>query len=314
VKRSRILALLAIALAATVFHASTSSASLLIRGYQTGGDSRYDRFADSSDFVGDGLDFSGVGQDATGDPAHPDQHRWATMISPHFFVCARHYAASGTVTFYDSTSQTNGHSYAVLGGSAVYVEGQTLPTDLYIGIIGSAASETYYPILDPNCVTVGQSLLVYGKSDRVGTNTISAIEDSFDLQTQNTDGSLTTISRQKGFDFVYNEVGNPGDAALVSGDSGAPSFVKIGNQLVLVGTHSGSDYSLSAPFPYTSTDTCPSFYIDEINAAMAALAAQYGVGAGEHVTVVPEPSALVLLAIAAIGLVGCYCRRSKKVA
>ena len=42
---------------------------------------------------------------------------------------------------------------------------------------------------------------------------------------------------------------------------------------------------------------------------------EHGVGAGEQVTVmVPEPSALVLLGIAAVGLIGCGWRRGRRIA
>ena len=81
--------------------------------------------------------------------------------------------------------------------------------------------------------------------------------------------------------------------------------MRIGNQLVLVGIHSGEGATADG---YVSADTSPSFYIDEINAAMADLATQYSVGGGESVTVVPEPSSVILLGVAAVGIVA-YSRR-----
>jgi hypothetical protein len=303
VNHIRVLALLVTALAAVVIPVSVASADLLVRDYQPVGpyDPHYDRFANSSDFIGAGLDFSGVGQDASS-PA-----RWATMISPHFFLSAGHFPPSGTVTFYDTNSLTGGtHSASVLAGTKIYIAGQTLPTDVYLGVLDGTVSEAYYPLLDPNSLSAGQPIFVYGKPNRLGTNVISEI-GQFDLGVQNPDHTFTTLSTQIGFDYFYNETGNPGDAQLELYDSGGPSFVTINNKLVLVGTHSGAD--TADGYPYVSFDTSPSFYINEINAAMASLAGQYGVGAGEQVTVVPEPSALVLLGVAAVGIVGYYRRR-----
>jgi hypothetical protein len=283
-----------IALAAVVASVSVSSAGLLVGGYDgSGNDPRYDRFANSSEFIGAGLDFSGVGHDPSVE--YPSYPYWVTMISPHFFVSAGHWsAASGTVTFYDSNSQTDPHSYKILGGEQIVVAGQA--TDLFVGILGSAiTSEVYYPVLDPSYVEQGQSILVYGLPDRLGTNSFT----SSDINPQ----ALTDYSSQ-GYRYFYT--GDAGNAALQKGDSGGPSFVRIGSTLALVGTHSAVDDLTN---PTVSYDTSPSFYIDEINAAMEDLASQNGgLGAGEHVTVVPEPSSVVLLGIAAIGIVT-YCRR-----
>ena len=239
---ARILALLVIALAALVVPVSVCSADLLVRGYVgTGNDNPlYDRFANSSDFIGAGLNFSGVGQDASGG-VNADQNRWATLISPHFFVSAGHWPPSGTVTFYDDNSKTISHSYSILGGEQIYDSGTA--TDVYVGILGSAASsEQCYPLLDPTYVEQGQSILVYGEPNRVGTNVFTADDVlTFDLQRKNADGSLTTISTQKGYQFYYPNNGNPGDAQLEPYDSGGPSFVRIGDQLVLVGIHSAQE-------------------------------------------------------------------------
>jgi len=295
---TRICTLFVIALAAVVVPVSVSSADLLVRGDSgTGSDARYDRFANSSDFIGAGLDFSGVGQDTSS--------HWATMISLHFFLSARHYhpGSGETVTLYDTNSQSGAsNTYSVLGGTQIYSAGEL--TDVYVGILGSAVSEAYYPILDQNSVSTRQSIFVYGKPNKVGTNVINDI-GSFPLE----DSDGNTISEQIGYDFLYQQNGNADDAQLITGDSGGPSFVSLGGQLALVGTHSGN--SITGDYPHVSFDTSPSFYIDEIDAAMASLAATHGIGAGEQVTVVPEPSSLILLGIAAVGLVGCCWRRGR---
>ena len=123
------------------------------------------------------------------------------------------------------------------------------------------------------------------------------------------DNSTITFN---GYEFDYLPDGDPnakpGDAQIENRDSGGPSFEAIGNQLALVGLHSYANYSGSAP--WQSYDTSPSYYVDDINAAMRQLASQDGVGGGEQVTVVPEPSAMILLGIAAVGIVARW-RRSR---
>ncbi len=294
---ARSLALLVIALAAVVIPVSVSSADLLVGGYVgTGNDNPlYDRFANSSEFIGAGLNFSGVGLDNQS----ASYAYWATMISPHFFLSAGHWAAaSGSVTLYDSNSQTDPHSYKILGGEPIVVGGQA--TDLFLGILGTPiTSEVYYPVLDPTYVEQGQSILVYGLPNRLGTNSFT----SSDIDPQ----ALTDYSSQ-GYRYFYN--GDAGSAALQTGDSGGPSFVRIGNTLALVGTHSLLDET-PGQYPYISYDTSPSFYINEIDAAMVQLAEQYGVDANESVTVVPEPSTIILLGVAAVGIVA-YCRRRRR--
>ena len=143
---------------------TTASAELLVRGYDPvdGNDPRYDRFADSSQFIGAGLDFSGVGQmPVTLTDTEPP---WATMISPHFFLSAAHFFAGGNVTFYDSNSLSGpSNTYSVSGAMQVYSGGQ--PTDLCVGIIDSGVSEPYYPVLNQSSVAAGQSLLVCGQAN-----------------------------------------------------------------------------------------------------------------------------------------------------
>ena len=91
---------------------------------------------------------------------------------------------------------------------------------------------------------------------------------------------------------------------LNGGDSGGPSFVVVGGQLALVGIHwfkySGDTDPNSEPTG--SGDTYVSRYITEIDALMKP--------SGEQLTVVavPEPSAILLLAIGLPG-VGLILRR-----
>ena len=78
------------------------------------------------------------------------------------------------------------------------------------------------------------------------------------------------------------------EAYLQSGDSGGPTFITVGSELVLIGIHAGTDPTLSA-------DSFLSNYITEISAIVEA--------GGESLTLispVPEPSSSLLIALGAV--------------
>ena len=170
-------ALLVIAFVAVVVSVSVASAELLVRRLrpQVGVDPRYDRFANSSDFIGAGLDFSGVGQDSS--PAH-----WATMISPHFFLERRTFSSqrADRHVLRHQLADRRHPSASVLAGTKINLRRPVLPTDVFSAFSSTPVSEAYYPLLDPNSLSAGQSIFVYGKPNRVGTNVISET-GSYDL-------------------------------------------------------------------------------------------------------------------------------------
>jgi hypothetical protein len=198
---------------------------LYIQGYSP---HLHDRFYTGSDnaFVGQGYDWSGVGQS--------QGVTWATMISPSYFISAQHYhpANGSTITFYEDNTYNSPHTYNVDPSfSATY-------QDLYLGKlttpIPTADHICYYPIFTLN--TKGNDYrniisFIYGRENVVGRNKIS------------TANYQTT--------FVYDVYGSPNtlgddECYAVGGDSGAPSFVSYNNKLAVLSTHSGNQGSIFA--------------------------------------------------------------------
>jgi hypothetical protein len=311
-----------LSLAAILAGSSPARATMYITGNGGLNDTdpqRYNRFYSGSDkeFIGQAYDWSGVGG---GSP-------WATMISPSFFISATHDhpGASSSVTFYSGNSTSDPSYTGIVGGgsqignSDVWLSWLTQP-------IPSSANIAKYPILVlPNdSAYVGKTIYTYGAPNLVGRNVISSV------QTYSEAGE--TMS---GMFFNYDLPGVGADESyLMGGDSGAPSFAVVNGQLALLGEHfsnwgtcgqpeapgnvapeinNGSlingDPNTSNPAgevgQWWSIDGFASDYVSAINAQMTAAAACGGVGVGEQVTpVVPEPSTLILLAAAAIGLSG----------
>lgn len=209
-------------------------ANLYVYDYDPG---RHDRFYSGADgdFVGEGFDFSGVG--------HTSSYRWVTMISPTYFLTATHFLppAGSTVTFYEGNIKSPAfrHDY-VVDDYFVTFTWNGLPSDLTLGRLVVPENRTeailpedniaYYPIISPSEFTyTGADVFVYGKTGIVGTNEIARTYPFLDESTASYD-KHTYIAR-----YFYNA--GPDEAFVVSGDSGAPSFIVWEGQLALAGTH-----------------------------------------------------------------------------
>jgi len=68
---------------------SSASADMTIDGFT---DETNDRFTNSASFIGNGLDFSGVGRRASG---------WGTLLSPNVLIGAAHFIGNGEYHFYE---------------------------------------------------------------------------------------------------------------------------------------------------------------------------------------------------------------------
>ncbi|MHB8971465.1 MAG: PEP-CTERM sorting domain-containing protein [Pirellulaceae bacterium] len=264
-----------------------AQAAMTIRDYQP---KLHDRFYAGADrqFIGENFDWSGVG--------YSSDNKWVTMISPSYFVSAEHYRPSNgsTVTFYEknSTSVGSSHSYNVASGERIMLNG--VNSDLWLGKLstplGLSDKINYYPILSlaSESSYLGKELFNYGLSNRVGRNTI----DGFMDRTSSTSGAT---GRSMLYDYNYdsnlNTVGGD-ETFLQGGDSGGPSFTNWNGQLTLLGVHwfNAGDGS-SDDFSY-SGDTFVPHYISDIERRMT----------NETLTVIPEPSTLVLWLLA--GAVG----------
>ena len=152
--------------------------------------------APTSAFIGQGLDFSGVGSVNGASGGGP----WATMISSQYFLTAYHFPATSysTVTFFPgNTTAGGGDTFNVdtSFGQALYYNSSTgavsltggagfLPANVYIGRLTTPipASDDIasYPVLElPStnnfAAYVGMTIYNYGSSDLVGRNVISSI-------------------------------------------------------------------------------------------------------------------------------------------
>jgi hypothetical protein len=271
-----------------------SEADLLVLGSDPAVNDRFFSGSGKS-FLGDPYNFSGVGN--TVKPNEIGTGRWATLISPTYFLSAQHFrpAIGAGVTFFEN-NDASGPSHTYIVDSGVNVAG----TDLFLGKLKTSVStsDNIHPfavLADNKAALTGATIGVYGVPNRLGLNTI----DGF-----------TTVGPASGlastgevFTYDYDTVNgfNPGEAYLRGGDSGGPSFVAVGGDLALVGIHWFTYSDNNDPSIIGSGDTYVSRYIDEINALLPS---------DEQLTVitVPEPATILLLA-AGLPCVGLFLRR-----
>jgi hypothetical protein len=271
-----------------------SQAKLLVSGYEPAVNDRFYTGADKS-FLGDPFDFSGVGNTANTNGAGTG--RWATLISPTYFLSAWHFrpAALSTVTFFENNDASGpSHTYTVASGQKV------AGTDLFLGKLTApvATSDKIHPfaiVADNKTALMGATIGVYGAPNRLGLNSI----DGFG--TFGPSSGLASTGEAFTYDYDTANGFDPGEAQLHGGDSGGPSFVVTGGQLALVGIHWFTYSDSNDPTVAGSGDTYVSPYITQINALMTG---------GEQLTVlsVPEPSTILLLA-AGLPCVGLLLRR-----
>jgi len=218
----------------------------------------YDRFdvADrtlfGTTFLGDPVNWSGVGETASG--------QWGTMISPSYFVSANHFHPNvgDTLYFHYSNDPAGGlEARTVLSGTQINPGGQ-FASDVFLGQLSAPVSNNVakYPILNVanpanSFYTSSPIIYTFGKtgpevvgtavSQRLGRNNIDmTMFDTVDL-----DPAHPNTNVEAGYDFrwTYSNPGGLGpDESLVQpGDSGAPDFVMINvggvNMPALVGTN-----------------------------------------------------------------------------
>lgn len=203
-----------------------------------------DRYTDSSSFIADGFDLSGVARGAHAS----DRGKWVTMLSGNVFLSANHwFPDNGTsLTFYAGNDSAGASLARTVSGS------QRIGTsDLRIGHLDSPLSATYahYDFASTginsqtdleNSAYYEANAYLFGRSPEwevgdvpgmaVGRNEIDHWFPSV------LDGSTT---RYDVLAAVRNEPTDPGyvtnEAYLQTFDSGGPLFVDNGGQLELVG-------------------------------------------------------------------------------
>ena len=208
---------------------------------------RHNPFNQSPDFVGDGLDLSGVGvlHKTNGD------NWWITMISDTYFLSAAHIdptdsgTSSYTVNFFHDFADTSADETAVIDKDFHVTLGGS---DLFLGRLTSAPSSAVkrYPLIqrneNTNYLTYIPNRELYLTGYRGGESGIA--------QTRLGLNNMDSVG-QSDYGFSYNSGSGYGidEATVIGGDSSAPTFVKISSGVfAIAGTHYTytSDSSVSA--------------------------------------------------------------------
>lgn len=259
--------LLAVAVIWWIRPATVASAAMILQSHVP---QRHDRFHDPSDpakaFLGDPHDFSGVGRNL----------RWATMVSPSYFVSAAHFrpADGSTLYFYTTNDPAETpHSRTVESGRRI------AGSDLWLGRLTQPVGPQieHYPILslpersdydDRQIYTFGLSVGRFSATPttvRLGRNHIDpgSIAPVTEGEPPN---QVTGIS----YLFDFDDPGGAGsdESYLQSGDSGGPSFILHNGAPALVGVHWFIWEDEANPSIYGSGDTFLPEYLAEIDAAM----------------------------------------------
>lgn len=180
------------------------------------------------DFVGEGVDLSGVGRGDDGDGTFS---KWATMVSGRGFVTANHFfPANGTSIRFWTGTGTNEFETATVQTSAALVD------DLRVGWLTAAPSPAVrrYPLFTLPYPTnyCGAALYYVGKQ--------GALQGDFSLGWQQcppggyAPGGTNTLWSYSGF---LTPIGGTNFVFGAGGDSGAPTFALAGGRLALFGTH-----------------------------------------------------------------------------
>jgi hypothetical protein len=240
--------ILATAAAILCLLGDSARADMIIAGYT---DVANDRFTNDQAFIMASFDLSGVGRTAGS--------RWATAISRNVIISATHYPPSGTVSFYTSNDPTTAPVTRDIVSTMAIVG-----TDLFLGVLGQnlPAAITHYAFAmealsgrpatntaiflenagsyqDANAYSFGLSTYDVGSDPNrstmndqaVGRNRVSAYSENVAFNANLDNDSLLFLQDAAGAaGFVTHEAG------FKVGDSGAPTFVDVEGNLVLLGT------------------------------------------------------------------------------
>ncbi len=267
--------------------AEPALSAMRIQSYSAKNHRRFYQGADK-DFIGAAYDSSGVGRGF-------GPYGWATMISDHYFLTAKHLNPTNgqRIRFHHTNDPTEAfEDHFVDSGTRIFSAG--LGTDLWVGKLSTVPSTDVarYSVIDlgqksdytdKEIYTYGLDSNFAGLFQTLGRNTIDP-----HLFFNWTVGGSKTLA----YTFDYDNPGGVGadESMLIGGDSGGPSFISVGNQLALVGIH----WFNSVGGGYSGDSFVPE-YISQINTILGA--------SGESLSViVPEPSSVALIFAAICGL------------
>ncbi|MGD7652060.1 MAG: hypothetical protein ACQCXQ_02510, partial [Verrucomicrobiales bacterium] len=243
---------------------------------------RHDRFSGfpaapvaNPGFIHQDVDLTGVGWRVGA--AEP---RSLTLVSPKFFIGARHYRPSVGDTVRFVAADGSIRDYTVKANHDILnddseADGGPKATDVSLGELVEAVGDSdgvgfqlYLNLATEAAYLVPpyHELIVLGKSVRGGNGTATAINDFFGTPLTSGGG----INNTRTLEFVYQSVGGQQDDAFAEGgDSGSPSLVNVGNRGAIVGVHTAI---LSALGTTTTIDSFVAHppYISQINEIMAA--------------------------------------------
>jgi hypothetical protein len=256
------------------FCAANLHAAMEIQGIVSGTApaSNYDRFANSSAWIGNPANWAGgapPGTSAytwTGVGRDTSIGRWATMISPSFIVSASHFAPNvgDTVQFF-LTNNPNGPSETRTVVAAESLQGSVTGDegDVWVGKLSAPITDVAsYPILQlptsDNTAFGGLGIDTFGVSDS-GTNATNVRLGR---------NVITPGSAKWGFayNFTYDTPGlGPDESQVIEGDSGAPSFFLYGGGTpALTGLH----WYNNDPVDTMSGDSFLPTYVNDIQTGM----------------------------------------------
>jgi hypothetical protein len=265
------------------------------------------------------LDFSGVGWRLPGIFGAGGSAGWnIAMIDSIHFVGAWHVAVGGNLNIGDTVNFRPAGTSSLLTRTVANL--QNVPnadgstSDVLLGTLNASFAAgsgiAAYP-LTPTA-TYPQVLYPYGRQSEVGQNNVSGTQSGINFPIDSNPAHNEVLDALLyDYDQPPNQTppgyGNPdsrpstvgnNEAHLNSGDSGGPTFVLIGGQLQLVGTHAAVLSYGDIGYNYTTNPPPPGFddnaysadsYLPDYAATIALM------------TAVPEPSSLTFGVLAAAG-------------
>jgi hypothetical protein len=265
------------------------------------------------------LDLSGVGWRLPGIFGAGGGSAWSVaMIDSTHFLGAFHVPVTGNMFVGDTINFLPSGSSTVISRTISNL--QNVPnadnstSDVLLGTLSSPvpANVAKYPIAAAPALQT--AMFVYGRQSEVGRNNFSSTQSGIPFQVDGNPAHNEVLDAllydydQPGATSATSPDGQPStvgndEAYLNAGDSGGPSFIVVGGQLQLIGTH-------AAVASYEDIgSTKPTGAQDDVSYSLDSYLPDY---AARIASMVPEPSSLGLAAFAAGGAVTGYWRSRRR--